>query len=351
MSDDAEAQVDETSEDAGEAADQEDSSVLSDAEVGALLDGVADGVVETGGGLGRRGEVREYTFADNAHVSSYCPAALVTLYERLCRRMRDDLQAITRTDVEIDLDALRRYRYDDYVASVNEPVSITVIRENTLPGAGLMAFDAPLIGGLVDRYYGGAEASAAERDGRDLTPVELRMAQTCAEGFLEHMNAIWSAITPVKFAAIVSDTVPKLMTVAGPSDRVLVARMTVRMGEAAGEHHLVLPLAMIAPMRAALAANGQGQLAARARFVGQVREHLRDVPVDMVGTLCEFELSLRELVAMAPGDIVPIDIPPHAVLRIDGANVLHGRFGRSRGINAIAVAYREPVNDVREEQR
>lgn len=352
MSDDPQTQPD-TAQDAeavdGEGTEQ-DSSVLSDAEVGALLDGVADGVVPTGGGLGRSGEVHEYTYSDNAHVSSYCPASLVNLYQRLRRCILEDLRQIVRADVTIELEALRRHRYEDYVASVNEPASVNVISEPSLPGAGLMVFDAPLIGTLVDCYYGGG-ASDSERDVRALTPVELRMATMCVNGFLGYLNTIWSNVTPVAFATRTSDTNPRLVTVTGQSDWVLVARYAVTIGEKTGEFHLVKPLSMIAPMRAALAAIGQGKLAARPGFVTQMRDHLRNVPVDLAGTLCEFEMSLRDVIAMQPGDILPLDLPPHAVLRVDGADVLHGRFGRSRGINAISVAYREINNQPAEDAR
>ncbi len=332
-----------------EAAGGED-SVLSDAEVGALLEGVADGVVPTGGGLGRNGEVREYVFADNAHVSSYCPAPLVTLYERLRRCIRDELRQIVRANVVVELEALRRHRYDDYTALVNEPASINVVAEPSLPGSGLMVLDAALINTLVDCYYGGGSDEGG-REARALTPVELRMASMCTGCFLEHLNAIWSDVTPVAFAPRSADTTPRLISIAGPSERMLVARYAITIGERGGEFHIVLPLAAIAPMRAALAASGQGKLAARSGFVTQMRDHVRSVPIELVGTLCELDLSLRDVIAMAPGDILPVDLPPHAVLRVDGADVLHGRYGRSRGINAVHIVHREPNNSPAEDTR
>ena len=47
---------------------------------------------------------------------------------------------------------------------------------------------------------------------------------------------------------------------------------------------------------------------------------------------------------MSPGDILPIDLPPQAVLKVNGAEVLYGRFGKSRGINALLVDRRENHN-------
>ncbi|MFK8016214.1 MAG: flagellar motor switch protein FliM [Gammaproteobacteria bacterium] len=322
-------------------AEGEEQPVLSDAEVGALLEGVADGAVSTGDGVGLPGEATAYEFASNAHVSSYCPAPLVNLYNRLSRRIRSALYELLREDVTIELDALRRHRYDDYLAELNEPVSVNVISEPSLPGFGLVVFDATLIVTLVNRYYGGADAAVTDDGPRALTPAEMRMGETCLTMILAQLNDVWANIADVTFRPTSVETSPQLVTVAGTSDSMLVARFAVTIGEATGACHLVMPLEMLVPLRAKLAASGQGRLAGRNQFMARVREHLHDVDVEMVCTLGQLSLPLREVIAMAPGDILPIDLPPQAVLTVDGSEVLFGRFGKSRGINALCVNRRE----------
>ena len=49
------------------------------------------------------------------------------------------------------------------------------------------------------------------------------------------------------------------------------------------------------------------------------------------------ELSLRELVRLSPGDIIPIE-PPQEVTLLAGDVPLHrGRFGVSQGRNALKI--------------
>jgi len=324
-----------------EGSTDENGNVLSDAEVGALLEGVAEGAVATGGGVGQSRDIREYKFSDNAHVSSYCPAALVNLYERLSQRIQKQLYSMLREDLTVELESLRRHRYDGYLAGVNEPASVNVIVEPSLPGAGMIVLDAMLVASLVDCYYGGGTQGEAQPAARPLTPIEMRMASKCVDLALHHLNDIWAPVTALSFEPKESETTPKLVTVAGASELMLVARFVITLGDASGECHLVMPLGMIAPMRAALAASGQGKLARRSGFMAQMRDHLHNVEVELVGTLCEFEMSLRDVVSMAPGEVIPVDLPPNAVLRIDNSDVLFGRFGRSRGINAVAIEYRD----------
>jgi flagellar motor switch protein FliM len=50
------------------------------------------------------------------------------------------------------------------------------------------------------------------------------------------------------------------------------------------------------------------------------------------------EMSLAQLVQLKPGDVVPIEAPQAATLLIGDVPVLAGRFGVSRGFNALKLS-------------
>ena len=90
-----------------------ENDVLSKAEVGALLTGVADGVVDTNGGVAATGEVTAFEFKSSRNVSSYCPASLVNVYTRAARRLQAGLYGLLRREVLVEIDSVRRHRYDE----------------------------------------------------------------------------------------------------------------------------------------------------------------------------------------------------------------------------------------------
>lgn len=325
----------------------DDEQVLSSAEVGALLEGVAEGAVPTSGGVRTSGEVTPYEFASNCHVSSYCPASLVNLYGKLCRRMAEAASEMLRREVTVGLDSLRRHRYDDYLATINEPVCINTISARGLPGVGLVVMDATLSSTIVEHYYGGGQPPAPADD-RPLTPAEMRMCAVFLDLVLRQLTQVWSTVDDISFQAVSVETNPRLVTVAAPSESMLVAKLAIGIGEAACQCHVSVPLTMLAPVRAKLAASGQGRLAGRDQFLASVRAQLRGVSVELVGTLCEIPLTLREVVALAPGDVLPVDLPESVALCADDIPVLLGRFGNSRGNNAVSLRSRgtgEPLDD------
>jgi flagellar motor switch protein FliM len=53
--------------------------------------------------------------------------------------------------------------------------------------------------------------------------------------------------------------------------------------------------------------------------------------------LAEAQVNLGELVRLKPGDVLPIEAPAEATVLAGEIPVLSGRFGVSRGRNAITV--------------
>ena len=51
----------------------------------------------------------------------------------------------------------------------------------------------------------------------------------------------------------------------------------------------------------------------------------------------EVAVTLRELMEMQPGDIIPVELPEVVSARVEGVPVLQGKFGVSRGNMALKV--------------
>ena len=53
--------------------------------------------------------------------------------------------------------------------------------------------------------------------------------------------------------------------------------------------------------------------------------------------LGQARISLRELVQLSPGDVIPIDAPEAVLLLAENVPLYHGRFGVSQGHNAVKI--------------
>jgi flagellar motor switch protein FliM len=64
---------------------------------------------------------------------------------------------------------------------------------------------------------------------------------------------------------------------------------------------------------------------------------LQEAEVEVRAILAQAEISLRELVRLAPGDIIPIDPPQDVSLLVGDVALRRGRFGVSQGRNALKI--------------
>jgi flagellar motor switch protein FliM len=64
---------------------------------------------------------------------------------------------------------------------------------------------------------------------------------------------------------------------------------------------------------------------------------LQDAQVDTRAVLAQAQISLRELVKLSPGDIIPIEAPQQVTLLAGDVPLYRGRFGISQGRNALKI--------------
>ncbi len=322
-----------------------ENDVLSKAEVGALLTGVADGVVDTNGGVTASGEVSAFEFKSSCNVSSFCPASLVNVYTRAARQLQSGLYALLRQDVQVEIDGIRRHRYDEYFATMQKPICIHTVTVESLPGTALIVMDAGLVYDFVDNYFGGVGEPSDVGAERDITPSEVAMSRKLLDLILDRLTVAWSDIDALIFSAESFETDPVMVTVAAPTELMLVVKLKINLAEKANDCHIVMPLSMLAPVLAKLEASGQGSLRKRERFHQTMRQSLQKVDVTVRGNLVEVPLTLREMLSLLPGDVIPVDLPSTIGLSVEDVPVLYGRFGKSRGMDAVCVAGRAAEND------
>jgi flagellar motor switch protein FliM len=65
--------------------------------------------------------------------------------------------------------------------------------------------------------------------------------------------------------------------------------------------------------------------------------------MDTRAVLAQAQISLRQLVSLAPGDIIPIEAPQQVTLFAGDVPLYRGRFGISQGRNALKILPGAPV--------
>jgi len=95
---------------------------------------------------------------------------------------------------------------------------------------------------------------------------------------------------------------------------------------------------MIEPIREQLDAGVQSDRSdIDERWSHSLKEEMKEAYVELSSNFIETQLSLQQVLDFKEGDIIPIDMPEKVVLCVENLSVFRGKFGVSRGNNAIKI--------------
>ena len=74
------------------------------------------------------------------------------------------------------------------------------------------------------------------------------------------------------------------------------------------------------------------------RWSSALREEIMDCPVNFRVNLLEKDISLRDLMELQPGDVIPIEMPEHATMFIEDLPTYRVKMGRSEDKMAVQIS-------------
>lgn len=313
--------------------------LLSQDEIDALLHGVGGGDVETDGDDGViPGDARNYDFASEDRIVRGRMPTLEMVNERFSRHFRISLFNMLRRSAEISVGGVDMLKFSEYVHTLFVPTSLNLIKIKPLRGTGLLVFEPKLVYILVDNFFGGGGRYHAKIEGREFTPTETRIVHKMMELAFHDLVQAWAPVMDVEFEYVSREVNPQFANIVSPTEVVVVSKIHVELEGGGGDIHITLPYSMLEPMREVLDAGVQSDRTdIDDRWITALRDEIRNADVELSSTLTETTLSLREVMDMKSGDIIPIDMPEKVTIRAEDIPVFRGQFGVSHDQMAIKI--------------
>lgn len=312
--------------------------VLSQEEIDALLHGI-DGE-EVGAAEPERtsGGVSDYDFQFQDRIVRGRMPTLEMVNERFARLFRTGLFNMIRKAAEVSVAGVELLKFSEYVHTLYVPTSLNLVKIHPLRGTALCMLDPKLVFILVDNFFGGDGRYFTKIEGREFTPTEMRVIRMVLDQAFANLCEAWNPVLEVNFEFLNMEVNPQFANIVSPSEVVVVSRFHVELNGGGGDFHVTLPYTMIEPIRDILNAGVQSDRNdVDQRWVRSLREEMKAAPVDLSCRLTEATISLRALMRLRPGDIIPIEMPETVTLRAEEVPVLRGRLGRSGGNVAVKI--------------
>lgn len=289
------------------------SDVLSQAEIDALLSAISSGDLDAAAIQDAPVEVqvKPFDFERPSKFSKDQLRTLEMLHETFCRLVQNQLSAQLRSLVEITVVGADQVSYGEFVRSMPFPTLINIVSMEPLEGSALLEVNLPLSLSVIDRLVGGPGVYKGKA--RELTEIELALTRGMVDVMLTGLTESWSTVTPVDFRFGAAEMNPQFAQVAAPGDIAVLISFEMRVGSSTGMLHLCVPHIVLEPVLGGLSAQSyfsskRGEQTADLR--NAIVTELGAVGVPVSVELGHTNLHVSDLLALAPGDVIPLDTAP-----------------------------------------
>ena len=280
--------------------------ILSEDEIGALLDSLDEGVAEVQGPQ----RILDYDFARPDKLNPDQIRALQRMYDNVAQEMENFLTRFLRLGVEVTLVSLGQLSFDVFRASLSTPTLIQVLAMDGGRESCLLTADSKLCFGLIDRLLGGR--GKALQNVRPLTAVEENLIENITDKLLRLLSEAWSKLQKFSFEVIERENDPQFAQVIPSAEMVLIATYGIQSASDLEPGELCVCIPFINLEQAIQQLNSQTrfaviedeQTADQRAYINRV---VGESPVDCTVELGTSAISLGDLIALQKNDILVLD--------------------------------------------
>ncbi len=316
------------------------SDLLSQDEIDALLHGVEDveeeEIAEDGSADAQK--TTQFDFSSQDRIVRGRMPTLEMVNERFARHMRISLFNMMRRTAEVSINGVQMIKFGEYVHTLFVPTSLNMVRFRPLKGTGLITMEARLVFILVDNFFGGDGRYHAKIEGREFTPTERRIIQMLLKLIFEDYKEAWAPVMDVSFEYLDSEVNPAMANIVSPTEVVVISSFHIELDGGGGDFHVALPYSMLEPIRELLDAGVQSDKEdTDLRWSKALRDEIMDVKVELSTKMLDVDLTLRQIMELKAGDIIPVEIPEHITVLVEDLPTYRAKLGRSRDNVALKI--------------
>jgi flagellar motor switch protein FliM len=295
-------------------------SSLSQEEIDALINQLSNEPVSKEDALEGK-KIKSFDFRFNKRLDKFSNnqlQTLRTLHENFTRLLNNSLSVYLRTRVEATIVSIEQISYGDFIASIGIPSILSIYSMDPLPGSGIVQVDLNLVFSIIDRLLGGPGWFPQKL--RDLTDIERTLMQRFMARMLNSYRESWNYLLTLSLKIEALDSNPQFIPRIIPLDQIVAyVSMELKVGDMAGVMNFCLPYLVLQSISTQLTdfqwsptvIAGRGMTE---EDIQQLARNVEKAEVDVQVELGRTTVSLRDLVALQPGDLILFDKPTDAAL-------------------------------------
>lgn len=259
----------------------------------------------------RTHEPEAYDFRRPTTLAREHARLLEMAFETFARQWGTQLTARLRVMSGVTFDGVTLHSYDEYVRALPASTAMVLCTVEQTRQTAVVQMPVSALMVWIDYLLGG-NGVGDEREGRELTEIELTLVRDLLQHALGDLSYAFAALMPLDVSVRSVQYNPQFVQAVGASDSVLVATFTLTSGEREDTATFMLPAELLlASLRASEGTDSRSADERRAHALALVEldAAVQEVPVDVSVRFAPVVVSPRDVLALTVGEVLPLSHP------------------------------------------
>ncbi len=263
---------------------------------------------------------------------------LERMNDRMARRLRDVIEPMAQAKSKVEAVPLETRRFDEWQRNQPDYFSLSMFRTRPVKGNMMIAIDPAFITSMVDAFYGGTGNGLSTRTS-EFTPSEDRLLTRLVNAIVDVLTKTWGEFHALEFSRISHETNPVFASLVRGDEAVVVQSFAIKPGMARSTRiEILYPLSLLQPIEDGIAArihtSSDDDNVEWRRKLGNALENVA-LPVRSV--LARPEMTVAQLLALKPGDVIPVTLSQTVPLLVGNRKLGEGTVGEQDGRAAMMI--------------
>ncbi|MBB2924197.1 flagellar motor switch protein FliM [Cellulomonas cellasea] len=232
-------------------------------------------------------------------------------FETFARQWGTQLTARLRVMSGVTFEGVALLSYDEYVRALPSTTAMVLCTVEQTRQTAVVQMPVSALMVWIDYLLGG-NGVGDEREGRELTEIELTLVRDLLQHALGDLSYAFAALMPLDVSVRAVQYNPQFVQAVGASDSVLVATFTLASGEREDSATFMLPAELLlASLRAneGTDARTADERRAHALALVELDAAVQEVPVDVSVRFAPVTVSPRDVLGLTVGEVLPLSHP------------------------------------------
>ena len=311
------------------AEETDNDAILTDEEIEALVEHAEDGGFDDG-----EFRIHDFSAGESLTISKW--VELDALHRNHAEALEKALAASFDLDVSVEARPSSYAIARDLLTSFPQRLCLVSTGIGPFSDESHFLLTGDTLTFLVNHYFGGGSVAPPKLTSK-VTPSEQRVGERVAREYLRTMAEVWVDRLPLSMGDLYVDVTPDRFALIPADTGFAVLTFEVSWGDHQSEFKLLVPFESLDAHSTAFKPKQKELPSAPtdSLWEPQLRSSIPNVSVEVRGTLNSVDTTIRSLLAMKVGTLIPIEEPDAMNLVLEQRVVAKGRYGTHDGYKAM----------------